>query len=711
MSGQTRTLTFDVTTTDAQTLAALKRIQKELRDTGQVGEQAGKRTAAGSSEAVTALKGLALVAAGRYALGEAEEAQQTEAITAARIKSTGNAAEISAAQQEQYVAALSKLAAVDDEVIAGGANMLRTFTNVKGEAFEPALESALDLSAAMGTDLQSATVLVGKALNDPIRGITALTRVGVTFTQQQRDQIKAMVAAGDTMGAQKLIIAELQKEFGGSAEAMATDSGRAQVAMSNAAESAGQVLAPAVKRGADMLSLLSEGFGSLPSPVQTSVIVLGAAAAGVAKLDDRLGDAGLKGTLSSNVSELGTLNTALAALGTGVAAYGATKAALDSSVAYDGDVAALTKDLEDLSAGSITAEEAVTEVGGSVEDLAKKVGRANKDSLGSRFGRGSSLTEIWRTKEANEDIKALDRSLADLARNDPRQAASAVKNLTDALSDEGVSQRDLIGLLPKYGRALEQATRHSEDLDEQSGRTRDTTQDLADVWFAHADAMSKVNDQIDRMLSAGFDEFHANDAYQQTVVATETARRELEAARKTGDPGKIAAAEEKLSDAIVDQVEAKGRQAEATAKANGQELTAAQVAEIQRGALVSLTEQTGLHTGELDVLLVRLTQVTNQYDAMTDAIRRNEDALYKGGPQNAPAGGRKTEGERARERGPQNAPAGGRKTKGERARTPSGDAPLMNVENMHVGDGVGMSDLKIALRQASSQRARQAVSA
>ncbi|HEX8348829.1 MAG TPA: hypothetical protein VF598_02630, partial [Hymenobacter sp.] len=55
--------------------------------------------------------------------------------------------------------------------------------------------------------------------NDPVKGITALTRVGVTFTEQQKEQITQMVKAGNTAGAQKLIIAELNKEFGGSAEA------------------------------------------------------------------------------------------------------------------------------------------------------------------------------------------------------------------------------------------------------------------------------------------------------------------------------------------------------------------------------------------------------------------------------------------------------------------------------------------------------------
>ena len=48
-----------------------------------------------------------------------------------------------------------------------------------------------------------------------------MTRSGVTFSAQQQKQIKAMQAAGNVAGAQKLMLQELNKEFGGSAAAQA----------------------------------------------------------------------------------------------------------------------------------------------------------------------------------------------------------------------------------------------------------------------------------------------------------------------------------------------------------------------------------------------------------------------------------------------------------------------------------------------------------
>jgi hypothetical protein len=85
--------------------------------------------------------------------------------------------------------------------------------------FDEATKMTADMAAKMGGDASKYAVQLGKALNDPTKGITALTKIGVTFTDQQKDQIKSLQAAGDTMGAQKVILAELSKEFGGAAQA------------------------------------------------------------------------------------------------------------------------------------------------------------------------------------------------------------------------------------------------------------------------------------------------------------------------------------------------------------------------------------------------------------------------------------------------------------------------------------------------------------
>lgn len=62
---------------------------------------------------------------------------------------------------------------------------------------------------------------LGKALEDPVQGINALKRVGVTFTDSQKDMIAAMVETGDVAGAQALILETLERQVGGAGEAEA----------------------------------------------------------------------------------------------------------------------------------------------------------------------------------------------------------------------------------------------------------------------------------------------------------------------------------------------------------------------------------------------------------------------------------------------------------------------------------------------------------
>lgn len=169
--------------------------------------------------ATLALGGLGIAAAA--GLAELSDAQKETAQTEAVLKSTGQAAGVTKRHVLGLADSLSKLSGVDDEVVQSAENVLLTFTNIgkAGGVFDRATKAALDMSTALGTDLESATIQVGKALNDPIRGLTALRRVGVSFTDAQRDQIRALVESGRTMDAQKVILKELEKEFGGSAKA------------------------------------------------------------------------------------------------------------------------------------------------------------------------------------------------------------------------------------------------------------------------------------------------------------------------------------------------------------------------------------------------------------------------------------------------------------------------------------------------------------
>jgi len=166
--------------------------------------------------------GFAAVGAAIYTSIDAYNDQEAAvAQLGAVLKSTGGQAGITAQAALDLSSALQKTTTYADETILGGENLLLTFTNIGKDVFPQATQTMLDMSAALGQDLKSSAVQLGKALNDPVVGITALQRVGVSFTQSQKDMIQSMVDAGKTEEAQKLILAELTKEFGGSAAAAA----------------------------------------------------------------------------------------------------------------------------------------------------------------------------------------------------------------------------------------------------------------------------------------------------------------------------------------------------------------------------------------------------------------------------------------------------------------------------------------------------------
>lgn len=213
-----------------------------------------------------AVGGLAALAAGAaYAFSQFEEAEKIQNQTAAVLESTGHAARISGKDISDMAARLAALTGVDDEVIQSGENMLLTFTNIKnmvgGEftgTFDRATGVMLDMSVALGQDMKSSAIQLGKALNDPTVGLTALQRVGVSFTEQTKKQIETLMKHGEVTKAQAIILDELTKEFGGSAEAQATASGKMSVAWGNLAETIGGVVAPVFTFLAQKLQAVAE---------------------------------------------------------------------------------------------------------------------------------------------------------------------------------------------------------------------------------------------------------------------------------------------------------------------------------------------------------------------------------------------------------------------------------------------------------------------
>lgn len=188
----------------------------------------------------------------------AYESQKVMAQTEAIIKATGGAAGITATQVSKLSETLSMQIGVDDELIQKSANLLLTFKQVQNQVgennniFDRAVITAQDLGNVFGS-ADAAAMQLGKALSDPVKGITALRRAGINFTEQQKEQIKTLVQSGDVLGAQKLILAEVESQVGGTAAATATGFDRMRVAIGNVAEEFGAILIPYIEKFANFV--------------------------------------------------------------------------------------------------------------------------------------------------------------------------------------------------------------------------------------------------------------------------------------------------------------------------------------------------------------------------------------------------------------------------------------------------------------------------
>ena len=236
------------------------KVKAELQDIGDSGQKSLQKIELAASPASTALQALnaassnvkgrfeemtgslgplgsALSAIGPYGLAAgaafaiitetigksleiASEAEQSYNRLTAVLKATGDSSGLTASEIVDLSKKLEASTLTTSEKVQDATAILSTFRSVSGDTFTRAITLAQDMSAVFGRDLSSSAMQLGKALEDPVNGLTSLRRVGVVFTQDQRDLIKSLAETGQTAEAQKVILDALQAKVGGSGAAV-----------------------------------------------------------------------------------------------------------------------------------------------------------------------------------------------------------------------------------------------------------------------------------------------------------------------------------------------------------------------------------------------------------------------------------------------------------------------------------------------------------
>jgi len=245
---------------------ATKQSQQFAKKVDRAGKAAGRAFVGIAGGAILAAKGL-----------------EVAEIASAKLNNvlTSMGYENSVKRVDAYAESLQNLTAVDADVIKATQTKLATFANLTktvdtaGGAFDRATVAALDLAAAGFGSAETNAVQLGKALEDPIKGITALARSGVTFTEQEKEKIKVLVESGELLEAQNMVLGAIEKQVGGTAAASASSFDKIKLALDGVADAIGTGILPLIEMLTPKLQAFSAWAAENSKLLSTVVLVVG----------------------------------------------------------------------------------------------------------------------------------------------------------------------------------------------------------------------------------------------------------------------------------------------------------------------------------------------------------------------------------------------------------------------------------------------------
>jgi hypothetical protein len=231
--------TFFLKFSGAAVERGLSRVQSAFKSLGGVASKIGRSLVspfAGIAAAVGGLLAARQLLQTAVEMNNIGEAAQT---SEARLRTVIDSMDLFGREAGNVAARLSDLAneqgrllGLDNKAIRLTQSKLMTFkeiaatADIAGGAFDRATMAALNMAQAGFGSAEMNAVQLGKALNDPIKGITALARSGITFTAQERSKIAVLMESNRTLEAQDMILRAIENQVGGVAKATSDSSAR-----------------------------------------------------------------------------------------------------------------------------------------------------------------------------------------------------------------------------------------------------------------------------------------------------------------------------------------------------------------------------------------------------------------------------------------------------------------------------------------------------
>jgi hypothetical protein len=263
----------------------IKKAQQEFKQLETVGQKA--QFAIRKAAIPAALAVGALAAAGKKALSAGEEVNSANN----RILQINTSMGLFGKETEDVTKRITKLAeaqglelGISNLTIKATQAKLLTFKNLAksaktvGGAFDRANKAALDMAAAGFGSAEGNAVQLGKALENPIKGIAALAKSGVTFTEQEKEKIKTLVESNKMLEAQDMVLKAIEAQVGGTAKATADDTKRMQEGFAQFQQSLGLGLLPILEAVTPLLLGMANWAKENPGTFKVLAAAIGAIA-------------------------------------------------------------------------------------------------------------------------------------------------------------------------------------------------------------------------------------------------------------------------------------------------------------------------------------------------------------------------------------------------------------------------------------------------
>lgn len=212
---------------------ATRKTKKNAKEISDAGKDAGEAWKSLAGIVGGAVAGISVTSIFSRMVTETRNAITEQAQLAAVLRSTGEAAGFTQGQLNSMADGMEAITTFAAGDINTAQTALLAFTNITGERFPRALQSAADMAARTGGQIQSTAEIIGRALDVPSQGMAALSRQGFRFTDSQKELMKQLESTGRIAEAQGIIFDALEGTYGGAAEAARNNLDGALVALGN----------------------------------------------------------------------------------------------------------------------------------------------------------------------------------------------------------------------------------------------------------------------------------------------------------------------------------------------------------------------------------------------------------------------------------------------------------------------------------------------